>query len=166
MPAHFIAHVAFLQAYATAARRYSVKPQNASTSPPAFVSPSRSMTKSATSGSSFRDPLHNSGETVTFGSGWALRRRFAARSTVIGKKNNAADSPSPSDHRPQGVMQRILRSSSIKSSIFLPSAKRFSRRRSWIDMRMGSLSCRKLKRSLLRPYLEVDLYSAILNSIT
>ena len=43
------------------------------------------------------------------GSGWAARRLFAANSTAIGKKNNAADRPSPVDHRPQGVMQRVPR---------------------------------------------------------
>ncbi len=54
-----------------------------------------------------RDPLHNSGETVACGSGWAVRRLFAANSPAIGKKNNEADRPSPRDHRPQGVMQRV-----------------------------------------------------------
>jgi len=54
-----------------------------------------------------RDPLHNSGEAVAVGSGWAARRLFAGNSPAIGKKNNAADSPSPADHRPQGVMQRV-----------------------------------------------------------
>ena len=44
-----------------------------------------------------RDPLHNSGEAVAVGSGWAARRLFAANSTAIGKKNNAADRPSPAD---------------------------------------------------------------------
>ncbi|TAG33284.1 MAG: DUF3429 family protein, partial [Polaromonas sp.] len=34
---------------------------------------------------------------------------FAANSTAIGKKSNAADRPSPADHRPQGVMQRAPR---------------------------------------------------------
>ena len=55
-----------------------------------------------------KDPLHNSGEAVAVGSGWAARRLFAANSTAIGKKNNAADRPSPVDHGPQGVMQRVL----------------------------------------------------------
>jgi hypothetical protein len=32
---------------------------------------------------------------------------FLANSPAIGKKSNAADRPSPPDHRPQGVMQRI-----------------------------------------------------------
>ena len=54
-----------------------------------------------------KEPLHNSGEDVAVGSGWAARRLFAANSTAIGKKGNAADRPSPADHRPQGVMQRI-----------------------------------------------------------
>ena len=54
-----------------------------------------------------RDPLHNSGGTVIRGSGWAARRLFAANSPAIGKKNNAADRPSPRYHRPQGVMQRV-----------------------------------------------------------
>jgi hypothetical protein len=62
---------------------------------------------------SFRDPLHNSGEAVAVGSGWAARRLFAANSTAIGKKNNAADRPSPADHRPQGVMQRVLRLAAV-----------------------------------------------------
>ena len=57
----------------------------------------------------FKDPLHNSGEAVTVGSGWAARRLFAANSTAIGKKNNATDRPSPADHRPQGVVQRVLK---------------------------------------------------------
>jgi hypothetical protein len=34
---------------------------------------------------------------------------FAGNSRAIGKKNNAADHPSPADHRPQGVMQRLPR---------------------------------------------------------
>ena len=34
---------------------------------------------------------------------------FLANSTAIGKKNNAADRPSPADRRPQGVMQRFPR---------------------------------------------------------
>ncbi len=54
-----------------------------------------------------RDPLHNSGEAVAVGSGWAARRLFAGNSPAIAKKNNAADRPSPADHRPQGVMQRV-----------------------------------------------------------
>ncbi len=40
-------------------------------------------------------------------SGRAARRLFAANSTAIGKENNAADCPSPRNHRPQGVMQRV-----------------------------------------------------------
>ena len=54
-----------------------------------------------------REPLHNSGEAVAVGSGWATRRLFAANSMAIGKKNNAVDRPSPADHRPQGVVQRF-----------------------------------------------------------
>ena len=56
-----------------------------------------------------RDPLHNSCESVAAGSGWAARRLFAVNSSAIAKKNNAADRPSPVDHRPQGVMQRVPR---------------------------------------------------------
>jgi len=56
-----------------------------------------------------RDPLHNSGEAVAVGSGWAARRLFAGNSLAIAKKNNAADRPSPADHRPQGVMQMVPR---------------------------------------------------------
>ena len=56
-----------------------------------------------------KDPLHNSGGTVVRGSGWAARRLFAANSPAIGKKNNAADRSSPRSHRPQGVMQRVLK---------------------------------------------------------
>ena len=56
-----------------------------------------------------KDPLHNSGGVVVRGSGWAARRLFAANSMAIGKKNNAADRPSPRYHRPQGVMQRVLK---------------------------------------------------------
>ncbi len=56
-----------------------------------------------------RDALHNSGGTVVRGSGWAARRLFAANSIAIGKKNNAADRPSPRYHKPQGVMQRVPR---------------------------------------------------------
>ena len=56
-----------------------------------------------------RDPLHNSGEAVAVGSGWAARHLFAANSTAIRKKNNVADRPSLADHRPQGVMQRVPR---------------------------------------------------------
>ena len=37
----------------------------------------------------------------------AARRLFAVNSTAIGKKNNPADRPSPADHRPRGVMQRV-----------------------------------------------------------
>ena len=40
------------------------------------------------------------------GLGWAARRLFAVNSPAIDKKNNAADRPSPVDHRPQEVMQR------------------------------------------------------------
>ena len=54
-----------------------------------------------------RDPLHNSGAAVACGSGRAARCLFAANSTAIGKENNAVDRPSPRDHRPQGVMQRV-----------------------------------------------------------
>ena len=54
-----------------------------------------------------RDPLHNSGEAVAVGSGWTARRLLAGNSPAIAKKNNAADRPSPADHRPQGVMQRV-----------------------------------------------------------
>jgi general secretion pathway protein K len=54
-----------------------------------------------------KEPLYHSGEAVAVGSGWAARRLFAANSRAIGKKNNAADRPSPADHRPQGVMQRL-----------------------------------------------------------
>ena len=54
-----------------------------------------------------RDALHNSGEAVVGGSGWAARRLFAVNSTAIGKKNNAADRPSPANHSPQGVVQSI-----------------------------------------------------------
>ena len=34
---------------------------------------------------------------------------FAANSTAIGKKFNAADRPSPGYHGPRGVMQRVLK---------------------------------------------------------
>ncbi|MEO5658264.1 MAG: hypothetical protein ABIQ90_00505, partial [Polaromonas sp.] len=37
-----------------------------------------------------RDPLHNSGEAVAVGSGWAARRLFAGNSHAIDKINNAA----------------------------------------------------------------------------
>ncbi len=63
-----------------------------------------------------RDPLHNSGEAVAVGSGWAARRLFAGNSPAIAKKNNAADRPRPADHRPQGVMQRVP---SIASNLLL-----------------------------------------------
>ena len=56
-----------------------------------------------------KDPLHNFGEAVAVGSGWAAKRLFTVNSTAIGKKSNAADRPSPADHRPQGVMQRVLK---------------------------------------------------------
>ena len=65
--------------------------------------------KRSASGRLPRDPLHDSGEAVAVGPGWAARRLFAANSTAIGKKNNAADRPSPADHRPQRVMQRVPR---------------------------------------------------------
>ena len=55
-----------------------------------------------------KDALHNPRGTVAVGSGWAARRFFAANSMPIGKKNNAADRPSPTDHRLQGVMRSIL----------------------------------------------------------
>jgi hypothetical protein len=55
-------------------------------------------------GQTFKESLHNSGEAVAVGSGWAARRLFAANGKAIGKKNNAVDRPSPADHRPQGVM--------------------------------------------------------------
>ena len=58
---------------------------------------------------SLREPLHNSGEAVAVGSGWATRRLFAVNSMAIGKKSNAVDRPSPADHRPKGVMQRVLK---------------------------------------------------------
>ena len=50
-------------------------------------------------------------ESVAAGSGWAARRLFVANSTAIGKKNNAADRPSPVDHRPQRLMQRVFEGS-------------------------------------------------------
>ena len=56
-----------------------------------------------------KDPRHNSGEAVAVGSGWAARRLFAGNSLGFAKKNNAADRPSPADHRPQGVMQRVFK---------------------------------------------------------
>ena len=65
-----------------------------------------------------RDALRNSGEAVAVGSGWAARRLFAANSTAIGKKNNAADRPNPADHRPQGVMQSIPRQARQAISAF------------------------------------------------
>ena len=71
-----------------------------------------------------KDPLHNSGEAVAVGSGWAARRLFAANSTAIGKKNNAADRPSPADHRPQGVVQRVLSKSYANLWICFKSRKR------------------------------------------
>ena len=60
-----------------------------------------------TNGCEARDALHNSGEAVAVGSGWAARRLFAANSTAIGNKNNAADRPSPADYRSQGVVQSV-----------------------------------------------------------
>ncbi len=73
--------------------------------PPWRLSEKRLPTASASGAT--RDPLHNSGEAVAVGSGWAARRLFAGNSPAIAKKNNAADRPSPADHRPQGVMQRV-----------------------------------------------------------
>ena len=55
------------------------------------------------------DSLHNSGEAVAVGSGWAARCLLAANSKAIGKKSNAANRPSSADHRPQGAMQRVPR---------------------------------------------------------
>ena len=62
---------------------------------------------------SFKDALHNPREAVAVGSGWDARRLFAANSLGFGRTRNAADRPqfefSPADHRPQGVMQNILK---------------------------------------------------------
>ena len=58
---------------------------------------------------SIKEPLHNSGEAVAVGAGWEAKRLFRANSTAVRKKNNAADRPSPADHRPRGIMQRILK---------------------------------------------------------
>jgi hypothetical protein len=59
--------------------------------------------------SAVKNPLHNSGEALVCGSRWAARRLFAVNSPAIGKKNNAADRSSPRHHRPQGVIQRVLK---------------------------------------------------------
>ena len=44
---------------------------------------------------------------------------LAANSTAIGKKFNAADRPSLTCHRPQGVMQSILKCYVIYSKLFI-----------------------------------------------
>ena len=53
------------------------------------------------------DALHYSCVTLASGLGRDARRFFEANSTAIGEKNNAADRPSPLDHRPQRVMQSV-----------------------------------------------------------
>ena len=55
-----------------------------------------------------RGLVYHSDGPVASGLGWAARRLFAANSPAIGNKSNAADRPSPLDHRPQGVMQRVF----------------------------------------------------------
>ena len=55
-----------------------------------------------------RDPLYNSGEDVANESEWTAKFFIEANSWAIGEKSNAAERPSPADHRPQGVMQRVL----------------------------------------------------------
>ena len=60
-----------------------------------------------------RGPLQPSGAVAVAaaaaagGSGWAAWGLFASNSPVIKKKNNAMDRPSPHQHRPQGVTQRV-----------------------------------------------------------
>ena len=60
-----------------------------------------------TNGCGARDALHNSGEAVAVGSGWAARRLFAASSSAIGNKNNAGYRPSLANHRSQSVVQSV-----------------------------------------------------------
>ena len=69
--------------------------------------PEHRRARNRTNGCEARDALHNSGEAVAVESRWVARRLFAANSTAIGNKNNAADRPSPADHRSQGVVQIV-----------------------------------------------------------
>ena len=88
----------------------------------------------------FKDPLHNFGEAVAVGSGWAARRLFAANSTAIGNKNNAADRPSPADHRPEGVVQ------SVPNSV---DAGVFSAMRQRIELTANAIIARPIKAATL-----------------
>ncbi len=54
-----------------------------------------------------RDPLHNSSRVRVGRIGMGCKADFAANSTAIGKKFNAADRPSPVYHGPRGIMQRV-----------------------------------------------------------
>lgn len=58
---------------------------------------------------SSRNPLHNSCEAETVGSGWDARRLFEANSESIDEKSNEADRLSPTDHGPHGGVQRVSR---------------------------------------------------------
>ena len=57
-----------------------------------------------------RDPLHNSSRVRVDRVGMDCKADFAANSTAIGKKFNAAGRPSPGYHGPRGVMQGVPRS--------------------------------------------------------
>ena len=59
-------------------------------------------------GISIQDPLHNSSRVRVDRIGMDCKADFAANSTAIGKKFNAADRPSPGYHGPRGVTQRVL----------------------------------------------------------
>ena len=54
-----------------------------------------------------RESLHNSSRVCVDRIGMGCKADFAANSTAIGKKFNAADRPSPGYHGPRGVMQRV-----------------------------------------------------------
>ena len=54
-----------------------------------------------------RDPLRNSSRVRVGRIGMGCKADFAANSTAIGKKFNAADRPCPGYHGPRGVMQRV-----------------------------------------------------------
>ena len=57
-----------------------------------------------------KEPLHNPSRVRVDRIGMGRKADFAANSTAIGKKFNAADRPSPVYHGPRGVVQRLLNS--------------------------------------------------------
>ena len=69
------------------------------------------------------------------------KARFAANSTAIGKKGNAADRPRPRYHTPRGVMQSV-------PCAFAPVAARVQADwRSMIEKPMSRIGCSTVRPS-------------------